>query len=100
MSAGVKRELELAVACLAGSAVLVSAFVLSAGIHPPPYAIITVALLGAILVDGVRFYREYAVVTREDIRVAGVFRPARSILVEPRPLRRARRPAGPTLLGG
>jgi hypothetical protein len=98
MGARVKREGELAAVCLAGSLALVWAFVLSANIHPPLYAIVTVALIGAIVVDGIRFYREHAIVTREDIRVAGVFRPARAVLIGREP-HRTRRPSGPTLLG-
>jgi hypothetical protein len=97
MDARMRREIELAAASLAGSSVLVCAFVLSAGIHPPLYAIVVVALLGAILVDGVRFYRENAIVTRKDVRLAGAFRPARAIMGYRSPVG-MRRPTGPTLL--
>jgi hypothetical protein len=99
MDARMRREIELGSTCLAGSSVLVCAFVLSAGIHPPLYAIVTVALLGGILVDGIRYYRENAVVTREDVRAAGAFRPARSVVVVSRP-DRGPRANGPTVLGG
>jgi hypothetical protein len=98
MGAGVKRELELGAACLAGSFVVVVAFVLSSDIHPASYAMVTVAVIGAILCDGVRFYREKAIVAREEVRVAGSLRPARQVLTgcsQQRP----RRPAGPTMLG-
>lgn len=81
MKASVKREIEWAGLCLLGALAVVYAYVLSVGLHPPLYAVLTVAVIGAVLVDGYRFFRENAVVTRDDLRLTGVFRPARTVLV-------------------
>jgi hypothetical protein len=83
MNDRLRDELLWAAGCFVGSLVFLYALMLGAGVSVPLYAMVTGAVLMAIVIDGYRFYQENAKIDR-DVRATNAWRPARLIPVRDR----------------